>query len=77
MVDKIRHYSVDIKSDLFGENKTVEKIKKKLSDLKGVENVFTRHTPLLKETLEDLIKGKLKESMYPYVNSSKGQGNKK
>lgn len=77
MVDRMRDYSAEITSDIFGENKTVERIKKKLSDLKGVENVFSRHTPLLKETLEDLIKGKLKESLYPYLNHSKGQTTRK
>lgn len=77
MVGRMRDYSADITSDLFGDTKTVERIKKKLSDLKGVENVFTRHTPMLKETLEDLIKGKLKESFYPYLNSMKSQTGRK
>ncbi|KAK6622685.1 hypothetical protein RUM43_008527 [Polyplax serrata] len=77
MVGRMRDYSADIASDLFGDTKTVERIKKKLSDLKGVENVFTRHTPMLKETLEDLIKGKLKESFYPYLNSMKSQTGRK
>lgn len=60
-------------SDIFGENKTVEKIKKRFFDLKGVENVFTRHTPLLKDTLDDLIKGKLRDSSYPFINSIASQ----
>lgn len=77
MVGRMREYSADMKSDIFGETKTVEKIKKKWSDLKGVENVFSRHAPFLKEILEDLIKGKLKESNYPYLNSTKSLINRK
>lgn len=35
--------------------------------LKGVENVYTQHTPLLETTLQNLIKGKLREQQYPFV----------
>lgn len=35
--------------------------------LKGVENVYTQHSPLLETTLQELIKGKLKEQKYPFV----------
>ena len=35
--------------------------------MQGVENVYTRHKPLLLETLDALIKGKLKEQAYPYL----------
>ena len=38
-----------------------------LSDPQGVENVYTRHKPLLGNTLDTLIKGKLKEVQFPYV----------
>ncbi|KAM7450804.1 vacuolar protein sorting-associated protein 45 [Porites harrisoni] len=37
---------------------------------KGVENIYTQHSPLLSETLDSLIKGKLKESFFPYLGSS-------
>lgn len=33
----------------------------------GVENVYTQHTPHLSQTLENLFKGRLKESSYPFV----------
>lgn len=36
--------------------------------LKGVENVYTQHTPLLESTLQDLIKGKLRDTAYPFVD---------
>ncbi|CAO1615909.1 unnamed protein product [Parajaminaea phylloscopi] len=35
--------------------------------LKGVENVYTQHTPHMAATLEALMKGRLKESSYPYA----------
>ncbi|KAH6850205.1 Sec1-like protein [Chaetomium sp. MPI-CAGE-AT-0009] len=35
--------------------------------LKGVENVYTQHSPLLEMTLQQLVKGKLREAQYPFV----------
>lgn len=35
--------------------------------LKGVENVYTQHTPQLETTLQDLIKGRLRDTAYPFV----------
>ncbi|KAK3375076.1 Sec1-like protein [Podospora didyma] len=35
--------------------------------LKGVENVYTQHSPLLETTLQNLIKGKLREQQYPFI----------
>ncbi|KAG8235512.1 hypothetical protein J437_LFUL015746 [Ladona fulva] len=37
--------------------------------MKGVDNVFTQHNPVLKDTLEDLLKGKLREDIYPYLGN--------
>lgn len=39
----------------------------RLKGLKGVENVYTQHTPWLEAVLQSLIKGKLKEQQYPFV----------
>ncbi len=36
----------------------------------GVENVYMQHTPHLSETLENLFKGKLKESSYAFLDSA-------
>lgn len=36
--------------------------------VQGVENVYTQHTPLLMQTLESVVKGRLKESEYPGVD---------
>lgn len=37
--------------------------------LKGVENVYTQHTSLLESTLQNLIKGRLREQQYPFLES--------
>ncbi len=39
--------------------------------LQGVENVYTRHKPYLVELLDSLIKGRLKETQYPYCGNLK------
>ncbi|ERS97161.1 vacuolar protein sorting-associated protein 45 [Sporothrix schenckii 1099-18] len=40
---------------------------KALRGLKGVDNVYTMHSPLLETTLQNLIKGRLREQQYPFV----------
>ncbi|CAG8952031.1 hypothetical protein HYFRA_00000767 [Hymenoscyphus fraxineus] len=35
--------------------------------LKGVENVYTQHSPRLELTLQNLIKGRLRDQQYPFV----------
>lgn len=35
--------------------------------LRGVENVYTQHSPQLATTLQDLIKGRLNTNAYPFV----------
>ncbi|KAK5997398.1 Vacuolar protein sorting-associated protein 45 [Cladobotryum mycophilum] len=35
--------------------------------LKGVENVYTQHSSLLENTLQNLIKGRLRDQQYPFV----------
>uniref|UniRef100_A0A1B6CKF1 Vacuolar protein sorting-associated protein 45 n=1 Tax=Clastoptera arizonana TaxID=38151 RepID=A0A1B6CKF1_9HEMI len=72
LVHNILEYSLqDIVVDNIVSQETVAKITKRLfKDLKGVENVYTQHIPLIKETLEDLIKGRLKESTFPYLGTA-------
>ncbi|GAA6006708.1 Vps45p [Rhodotorula paludigena] len=53
--------------DLFGNENFFSKGKSALRGLKGVENVYTQHTPHLSETIDLLLRGRLKESSYPYV----------
>ncbi|KAK2518147.1 Vps45 [Columba guinea] len=54
-------------SDLFSPKDAVAITKQFLKGLKGVENVYTQHQPLLHETLDQLIKGKLRDSQFPYL----------
>ncbi|PNF35932.1 Vacuolar protein sorting-associated protein 45 [Cryptotermes secundus] len=56
-------------SDLFGTQDAVKLTKTFFKGLSGVENVYTQHSPLIKDTLEELIKGKLKESSFPYLGN--------
>lgn len=57
--------------DLFNTVRIADAVKltrKLIKGLKGVENVFTQHTPLLKETIEDVFKGRDLDAMYPAIN---------
>lgn len=38
--------------------------------VQGVENMYTQHQPLLHDTLDQLIKGRLKDSQFPYLGAS-------
>lgn len=56
-------------SNLF-DREAVAKITKKLfKGLSGVDNIYTQHCPLISETLEDLIKGKLNTQAFPYLGN--------
>ncbi|GFQ74603.1 vacuolar protein sorting-associated protein 45 [Trichonephila clavata] len=58
------------RSDLFTTENVRAFTKRMIKGLKGVENIYTQHTPLLKEILDDIIKGKLKETSYPYLSGT-------
>lgn len=50
------------------QNNTTRNITGKLfRGLKGVENVYTQHTPVMKQVIEDCVKGKLKNSAFPHL----------
>ncbi|ESP05609.1 hypothetical protein LOTGIDRAFT_208594 [Lottia gigantea] len=57
-------------SDLFGNSDPSAITKRIMKGLKGVENVYTQHQPLLSSTLDQLIRGKLREASYPYLGTS-------
>uniref|UniRef100_A0A8C8FV26 Vacuolar protein sorting-associated protein 45 n=1 Tax=Oncorhynchus tshawytscha TaxID=74940 RepID=A0A8C8FV26_ONCTS len=57
-------------SDLINPQDAVAITKQFFKGLKGVENVYTQHAPLLQETLDQLIKGRLKDSQFPYLGPS-------
>lgn len=47
-----------------------------LKDLKGVENVYTQHLPLVSTTLTQLIKGKLNTNTYPFLEQTQATKDK-
>ena len=59
-------------SDLFESASIFSGARDRFKGLKGVENVYTQHSPRLEATLHNLIKAKLKEQQYPFVE---GGGN--
>ncbi|XP_042912502.2 vacuolar protein sorting-associated protein 45 [Parasteatoda tepidariorum] len=58
------------RNDLFTTENVKTFTKRVIKGLKGVENIYTQHTPLLKEILDEILKGKLKETSYPYLSGT-------
>jgi hypothetical protein len=56
--------------DLFSTETIFAKGRNVLKGLKGVENVYTQHVPHLAQTLENLLKGRLKDTNYPFLESA-------
>ncbi|KAK2867829.1 hypothetical protein FQN49_003427 [Arthroderma sp. PD_2] len=54
-------------SDLFESASFLTGARDRFKGLKGVENVYTQHSPRLEATLQNLIKGRLKELQYPFL----------
>ncbi|KAE8349043.1 Sec1-like protein [Aspergillus coremiiformis] len=54
-------------SDLFESTSFFSGARDRFKGLKGVENVYTQHSPRLEATLQNLIKGRLKELQYPLL----------
>ena len=54
--------------DLFGDRNFLKRASKMAKTIRGVENVYTQHQPLLTQTIEDLTKSRLKETDYPFSN---------
>ena len=62
------------KGDLFGDQELTNNITGKLfKGLKGVENVYTQHSPVLKRIVDDCIKNKLKQTSFPSLGSTTGR----
>ncbi|XP_072166746.1 vacuolar protein sorting-associated protein 45-like [Diadema setosum] len=57
-------------TDLFGQDNPMARTRRFFKGLKDVENIYTQHRPLVYETVDQLIKGRLKEGAYPYLGSS-------
>ncbi|XP_066602580.1 LOW QUALITY PROTEIN: vacuolar protein sorting-associated protein 45-like [Prorops nasuta] len=56
-------------SNLFDVEDAVKITKRFFKGLSGVDNVYTQHKPLLHDTLEDIVKGRFKDNLYPVVNN--------
>jgi tRNA uridine 5-carboxymethylaminomethyl modification enzyme len=75
MVNKVLAYHLSLHtspsqggiSDIFDSAGIFSGASSRFKGLKGVENVYTQHTTLLESTLQDLIKGRLREQQYPFV----------
>ncbi|KAI1002455.1 Vacuolar protein sorting-associated protein 45 [Podosphaera aphanis] len=54
-------------SDIFESAGLFSGARERFKGLQGIENVYTQHSPRLELTLQNLVKGRLKESQYPFV----------
>ncbi|KAL4593733.1 hypothetical protein ACB092_M016200 [Castanea dentata] len=60
--------------NLFGNRDLLNIARNMARGLKGVENVYTQHQPLLFQTMESIFKGRLRDVDYPYVGNHFQQG---
>ncbi|PQE30802.1 vacuolar sorting-associated 45 protein [Rutstroemia sp. NJR-2017a WRK4] len=54
-------------SDIFESASIFSGARDRFKGLKGVENVYTQHSPRFELTLQNLIRGKLRDQQYPFV----------
>jgi vacuolar protein sorting-associated protein 45 len=58
--------------DLFSSSDLFSRARSGFKGLKGVENVYTQHTPFLEKTLSALTKGRLRDMTHPFVDPGDG-----
>jgi vacuolar protein sorting-associated protein 45 len=58
--------------DLFMNGNLFSRGKSLVKGLQGVENVYTQHSPHLLQTLDLLLKGRLRETSYPFLETEDG-----
>mmetsp|Transcript_15805 Transcript_15805/g.40727 ORF Transcript_15805/g.40727 Transcript_15805/m.40727 type:complete len:628 (-) Transcript_15805:297-2180(-) len=64
--------------DLFGNKSMLTVMKKQLHrQVKGVQNVYTQHSPFLAQTLDQIAKGTLSEATHPYLGGELPPAQKK
>ncbi|KAI9283615.1 Sec1-like protein [Umbelopsis sp. AD052] len=56
--------------DLFSNQSFLSRGRSAFKGLKGVENVYTQHTPHMGETIDLMLKGRLKDTTHPYVDGT-------
>ncbi|KAM0944221.1 putative sec1-like protein [Dioscorea sansibarensis] len=60
--------------DLYGNRDLLNIARNMARGLKGVENVYTQHQPLLFQAMENITKGRLKDVDYPFIGNHFQQG---
>ncbi|XP_013591337.1 PREDICTED: vacuolar protein sorting-associated protein 45 homolog isoform X1 [Brassica oleracea var. oleracea] len=60
--------------DLFGNRDLMNLARNMARGIKGVENVYTQHQPLLFQTMESITRGRLRDVDYPFVGDHFQQG---
>jgi len=58
--------------ELFSSSDFFSRARSGFKGLKGVENVYTQHTPFLEKTLSSLTKGRLREQLHPFIDPGDG-----
>jgi vacuolar protein sorting-associated protein 45 len=71
VIDAALEYAGETKRapGLFSSGGIMARLGQTFSGVKGVENVYTQHQPLLSAVLDAFAKGKLKDATFPVVNS--------
>ncbi|MCJ1395668.1 hypothetical protein MMC18_008554 [Xylographa bjoerkii] len=75
LIDKLLTYHHSLQAspaaggftDMFESASMFSGARDRFKGLKGVENVYTQHSPRLEVTVQNLIKGRLREQQYPFV----------
>ncbi|KAL7006279.1 vacuolar protein sorting-associated protein 45 [Cystobasidiomycetes sp. EMM_F5] len=56
--------------DLFMNEGFLSRGKSVMKGLKGIENVYTQHTPHISQTIELLLRGRLRDASYPFLENA-------
>jgi len=74
LADKlIQHAGSRVRSgDLFQNKSLFAKAQSALQGFKGVDNVYTQHKTYLATLIDQLMKGRMKDTSYPYTEGSPG-----
>ncbi|KAI3990864.1 hypothetical protein MKX01_026048 [Papaver californicum] len=71
----IKQAGVDKRTgDLYGNRDLLNIARNMARGIKGVENVYTQHQPLLFQTMESITKGRLRDVEYPFIGNHFQQG---
>ncbi|KAK6938303.1 Sec1-like protein [Dillenia turbinata] len=60
--------------DLYGNRDLLNIARNMARGLKGVDNVYTQHQPLLSQTMESIVKGRVRYVDYPFIGNHFQQG---